>query len=50
MSPKPNTEILCACPPSHRRLRRSLSAIIVVLALCLIGTLSYLALTGGFTS
>ncbi|BCM94020.1 hypothetical protein IAD21_05915 [Abditibacteriota bacterium] len=47
MLPESETEVVVACPASHRRLRRVLSAIIVALVVCLASTLIYLGFTGG---
>lgn len=50
MSSDAKNEITCACPPSHRRLRRVLSSIIVVLVVCLGVGIIYLEITGGFNA
>jgi len=37
------------CSPSHRRLRRTLTAVVLVLVAAIVALLVYLALTGGFS-
>jgi len=45
------TQIECAegCSPSHRRLRRTLTGVVLVLVAAIAALLIYLALTGGFS-
>lgn len=49
MAPETKTHIACACPPSHRRLRRVLSAIAGLLVAGIAAALIYIGVTGGAT-
>ncbi len=43
----PQPEIVCACPPSHRRLRFTMFLFVAILAISLVACLIYLGVTGG---